>query len=253
MMNRDRREWAAGRPGQTSPIVVLLAGILVALVVLILVLVTQRSGNGSRPESPGSSGARPAPVIAEGQKVEHSELPRLPKSPKPIGDPNRIKETLQAGKTYAVVLKAGLDARVEDQAWGVKELVSLAYATEMAIDQTIESYDGRRIVELHHFVTSRNTKILCDVEDVSINLGTAGTLLLGGLDSLVPGTTETVALATPIAEAILSYGAQQAAQSQVTKAVAHVDTLSSKLVLITYADGGGRDCVIGAAVAVALP
>ena len=42
-------------------------------------------------------------------------------------DPNRIKETLQQGKTYAVVLKAGLESQVEDKAWGFRKVVSLAY------------------------------------------------------------------------------------------------------------------------------
>jgi hypothetical protein len=235
---------AVGRRGRTSPIVILLlSGILVAFVVLIVVLLTQRDGGGGDKEDRGKTEPRPTSVVAEGQKVERTELPKPPKSPQPISDPNRIKETLKQGKTYAVVLKAGLDARVEDKAWGFKEVVSLAYAAEMAIDRTIESNDGKRIVELRHFVTSRNTKILCNVEQVTIDLGGPGNLLLGALDYLVPGTTETLAVATPIAEAILGTGAQQTAQSEATKAVAHVDTLSGKKVRITYADGVGVEAI----------
>src|SRR4051812_38652547 len=100
------RVWTPGsRPGGTNPVVVvLLAGILVALVVLIGVLVTQKGGtvrDGTIAPPPATPGA------AEGQVIKRSELPKSPKSPKPIDDPDRIKETLQAGKTYHVVLKAG--------------------------------------------------------------------------------------------------------------------------------------------------
>jgi hypothetical protein len=234
-MKHLRRTWAsARRRGGTSPVVlVLLAGIFLALVVLIVVIVTQK-----RPEPPP-----PPPPVPEGQTIQRKDLTAPPKSPKPLDDPNRIKETLQAGKTYRVVLKAGFDARAEDKAWGVKEVISLAYAAEMQIDRTIEKNDGKQIVELRHFVNARNVKLLCNVERVTIDLGTPGTLLLGALEYLMPGTTEVVAGAKPIAEGILGYGAQEAARSAATKAVAHVDALSGKKVRITYVDGVGVESI----------
>ncbi len=230
-----------GRRGGTNPVVVLLAGILAALVVLIGVMATQKGCESPGP--PGSPPERTGPVVAEGQTVRRSELINPPPSPKPVGDPERIKETLRAGKTYHVVLKAGLDSRVEDKAWGVKEVVTLAYAAEMAIDRTVEVNDGKRVVELRHFVTSRNVKLLCDVEGVSIELGAPGVLLLGALEYVQPGTTAAVATAKPIAEALLGYGGQAVARSNATRAVAHVDSLSGKKVRITFVDGVGVESV----------
>jgi len=230
------------RHGGTNPVAVLLAGILVALVVLIVVLVTQRGGGDSGPSGPAREHSEP--IIADGQTVRRSDLSHPPPSPKPVGDPDRIKETLRPEKTYHVVLKAGFDARVEDKAWWRKEVVSLAYAAEMVIDRTIEVNDGRRIVELRHFVASRNVKLLCNVEDVSIDLGTPGVLLLGALEYLQPGATAMVATAKPIAETLLGYGAEAVARSEATKAVAHVDTLSGKKVRIVYVDDIGVESIV---------
>jgi len=144
MARQEQGRRTDGRHGGTNPVVVLLAGILAALVVLIGVLVTQKGGIGSGPSGPPRD--RSEPVVADGQTVRRSELSNPPHTPKPVGDPERIKETLRPGKTYHVVLKAGLVSRVEDKAWGLKEVVSLAYATEMAFDRTIEVNDGKAIV-----------------------------------------------------------------------------------------------------------
>ena len=95
---------------------------------------------------------------------------------------------LQVGKTYRVVVKARLKARVEDKAWGARKIVNLAYAAEMAADRTIESNDGRKVVERRHYVTARNVKVLCDLEDITIDLGPPGVLMLGGLESIQPGS-----------------------------------------------------------------
>jgi hypothetical protein len=135
MIRQDRGTCRSRRWGGTSPIViVLLTGILLALVILIALLVTQK-GQESSPTTSASPEKTPALAVPDGQKVTRPELPTPPKSPRSIGDPDRIREILQEGKTYSVVLKAGLDAQVEDKAWGIKEVVSLAYAAEMAIDR----------------------------------------------------------------------------------------------------------------------
>jgi hypothetical protein len=230
------------RRGQTSLVVVmLLAGILLAITVLIGVLLTQRGGSG--PETSGVAGSPATSTVADGQVVPRREVADPPKSPEPIQDTGRIKETLQTGKTYRVVLKMGLNAKAEDKAWALKEVINLAYVAEMQIDRTIESNDGKRVVELRHFVTSRNVKLLCKVEEVTIDLGLPGTLLLGALDYIRPGTAATVVAAQPIVDAFLRSVAQQPAESEATKAVAHVDTLSGKTVRITYGDGVGVESV----------
>ncbi len=233
-----------GRRGGTSPaVLLLLAGILVALVVLISVLVTQRGDGAPGSASTERPEAGATPAVADGQQVRRSELPAPPKPPEPIADPDRIKETLRAGATYHVVIKAGLDARATDRAWWRKEVIHVAYLAEMAIDRTIEANDGKRVVELRRFVAARNVKLLCTVEDAAIDLGAPGALLLGALAYLRPDAGAAVVAAKPIADAILRIGAQEAAKDQATRAVAHVDSLAGKAVRITYVDGVGVEAI----------
>jgi hypothetical protein len=145
-------------------------------------------------------------------------------------------QSLQKGKTYRSVVKTGFDARVEDKARGVKQVVTMAYAAEFVMDRIIEQNDGQTVVGRRHYDTARNVKLLCDVEDVSIDLGTPGVVLLGALEYLRPGTTAVVAIIQPIAEAILATGQRQAVRGEAARAVAHVDSLACKTVRITYTD-----------------
>ncbi len=59
----------------------------------------------------------------------------------------------------------------------------------------------------------------------------------------MPGATETLVVAKPIAEAILGHTSRAAAQGAATKAVAHVDSLAGKQVWITYVDGVGVEAI----------
>lgn len=120
-----------------------------------------------------------------------------------------------------------------------RDVTNLSYLAEMRITRKIESNDGRRIVELRRFHQARNAKLLCDVESITIELGLPGQVLLGVLDAVEPGSTESVLVAKPLIEAILSITAQPVANASVTKAFAHVDTLAGKTVRITYVDGTG--------------
>lgn len=205
------------RRAAASPILfVLLSGILLALGILIAILL------------------RPVPPPIPGSSGNGSRQP--PAKTKPIGDPERIKEVLQTGKSYRSVLKFGLDARVEDKDWGVKQVTNIAYCAEMQVTRRIESNDGHRIVELRTFDRCRNSKLLFDVEGVSIELGSPGILILGALDYLQPGAAEAAVVAKPLAEGLLKGAAQRVVDSQATKAVAFVDSLSGKTVRLMYVD-----------------
>lgn len=221
--------------GEASPVtVVLLAGILLAIVALIAMVLWLR--NGTSPAG-GSS------TLSEGSVANRSELTSAYTPPNTINNPNRIKETLQQGKTYRVVLKVGIDSRAEDKDWGIKQVTNLAYVGEMVVNRTIENNDGTRVVELRHFEASRSVKLLCAVEDVSIELGMPGGLLLAALEVYVPGSTKIVLTAKPIAEAIMAAGAQAFADEASAKAFGHVDSLTGKQVRITYVDGVGVESI----------
>jgi len=222
------------RIGATNlALVVLLSGILLVLIILLAVILLGKSN----PSNETHDGVRS--VLGPGETARRSDLHKPPKSPKPVGNPDRIKETLQAGKTYRAVVKGGFEARVEDKDWGIKKVINLAYAVEMAIDRTIESNDGKRIVELRHFETCRNVKLLCQVESVQIDLGTPGELLLGALEYVQPGAGTVLVELKPVTESFLRGGAQSVANDATAKAFARVNSVSGKTVRIVYTDGVG--------------
>jgi hypothetical protein len=215
--------------GGTSPVLILLlAGILVALVVLLVVVAAQK------PVTTGKSVSSP-----DGSSIPASSIVR----PKLIGDPERIREMLQVGKTYRVVVKAALTARVEDTQWATKQVVNLGYVAEMEAERIIESNDGTRVVERRHFIAARNVKLLSDVESLSIDLGPPGVLALGALGYLKPEAGAVVAVAKPLVEALLKSQAQKTVDSEAIKAVADVNGLTGKTIRITYVDGLGVESV----------
>jgi hypothetical protein len=212
------------RAPDRNPIVIgLLGGI--ALLLLVLIAVVARSP------------ATTTPIKQEGANSESSAS--AGQKPKRIDDPDRIRETLQPGKTYVAIVKASFDARVEDKSWGLNKTANLAYMAEMEVERQIERNDGHEVVERRTFVTSRNVKLLCDVEAVHIDAGLPGELMLDVLDSIRPGAKQVLKQMKPLAEKLLKSGAQPVMQDKLAKAVGHVDSLSGKSVRITYVDGVG--------------
>lgn len=231
--NRSNLHLRAGSSAVSPVVVTLLSGILLAIVVLIIVVVTS-TGSSVKNEHTGSDDNDNA--IGEGTTAHRRELKSAPQSSKPVGDPNRIIETLKPGRTYRVVVKAGMSSRVEDRDWGVNSVVSLAYAAELVINRKIESNDGKRIVEVRNFEVCRNAKILANVDELTIEFGLPGELFLVALETYAPGSTGAVDVFKPLLESVLRSGAQAALQDSATKTFAHIDSLSGKTVRIVYID-----------------
>jgi hypothetical protein len=230
-MSRERRPYQHRSEATNHVVIVLLSGILLALVVLIVVALTSGKGCYVYPGQAPTSASAAAP------------LPQ-----KPVNDPNRIKETLKVGRTYRGVLKAGFSARAEDEDWGVRTVASLAYAAETVVNRTIEANNGKRVVELRHFEVCRNVKILAEVEDLQIDLGLPGDILLGAITAIQPEVGVTIGVvaefAKPIAEGVLKAESTAALKQHAAKTFAFVDTLAGKKVRITYVDGLGVESVV---------
>lgn len=213
-------------------VVLLLAGILLALIVLLTIIVMGRVQLRTDEQ----------PVTA-GQTLTRDNLTSAPQSPKPLSNPDRIKETLREGATYHVVLKAGFTARVEDKDYSARTVTNLTYAAEFIIDRKIESNDGKRIVELRHFTDARNVKLLADVEGSEIELGLPGQALLAGLEWLQPGLGSGALALKPVAESLLAKYSQEVAKDRLAGAFGSVDSLAGKRIRITYVDGLGVDTI----------
>jgi hypothetical protein len=202
-------------PNVINPVIaLLLGGILLALVVLIAVVAL----GGNRPGIQASQ-QQTAPAAA-------------------IGDSGRIKGALKKGKTYKVVLNAGLEARVEDKAYTVKTVTNMVYMAEFAISRKILDNDGQRIVEERSFDSCRTLKAESHVQDLKLEWGFSGDLLLAGLDYLEPGAGQAIQFAKPVLESLLKSGAQSYVDGQV-QTWGQLDSLSGKTVRIIYEDGKG--------------
>jgi hypothetical protein len=186
------------------------------------------------------NGRSPPPGSTQTSRVR----PKL----RPVNDPDRIKETLKQGRTYRGVLKVGFSARAEDKDWGVRQAISLVYLAEAVVNRKIEVNDGKRVVELRQFEACRNVKMLADVEDLQIDLGLPGQIMLGVITAVTPRFGAVIELAMPtvkpIAEAVLKTASAAALQENAAKASAFVDTLSGKKVRIVYVDGLGVESVV---------
>ena len=174
-----------------------------------------------------------------------------PNPPKPVKDPDRVRQNLQPGKTYVTHTKGALFVRAEDKGWGLEEVVTVNYAFEAQIDREIESNDGTTIVELRHFGHVQSLKILTRLEDVRLDLGAAGDLLIAGLLWLRHPAALTAAgtiaaldgqSSKPILNSLRWVGVSPedlAGLDEHTKVFASVDRLSGKSVRLTYVDGKG--------------
>jgi hypothetical protein len=202
----------------------------------------------SRHDAPSDAKA-PAPAPTSPPKTTQSKKNEAPAAkapapppppPKRIGNPERIREVLQVGKTYESTLKVGLQASVLDADWGVRKTVTLNYVVENRTRRKVERNDGQTIVVLYYVVESRVVKLLSEV-DISFDLGQPGIRLLAALDGwLTAGQGTAVAIAVaPLAEMILNEAGQAAVEQTVSKAVGMIDSLEGKKVRITYVDGEG--------------
>lgn len=59
---------------------------------------------------------------------------------------------------------------MEDKDYAVSTMTHIAYVAEMALTRKIELNDGHRVVEAATFRNMPQTKLLADVEDLTIDL-----------------------------------------------------------------------------------
>lgn len=226
-----------------------LLGLLIALVAVLLVMAGFLAGSlrstknvdPPREEGPSAPGTfderrpRPpeGPTSPPGTVVEREEIPSPPKPPKPVANPDRVRQNLQPGKTYVTHSKGALHVRASDKDWGIEEVITINYAFEAKIDREIESNDGTTIVELRHFRDVRSLKIDCKLEDVRIDLGPIVGNLIPEFQGASLRTVINAMRWVDISPEELS------GLSERVKVFKSVDRLSGKSVRLTYVDGKG--------------
>lgn len=227
--------------GKTSVVVVvLLAGILLAVVALTLVIVLRGCGAGPGPDPqpttlPAGRTQTRAELIAEGAK---------PTTPSRPVDTGRIAAAYQVGKTYRTLINVSLSGRGSAKDWGIVQTANMYYVSEVEILRHIESNDGQAMVLTMEFPKARNLSINTTVEGLRLDLGPRATSLLemGGTQVGLPlGWTSVVSQKVndlakhPIVKEI----ATSAAQDRAAKYFVFVDGVQGKKVRITYKNGVG--------------
>ena len=219
-------------------IVVLQAGAVLALLGLILgVLWSQTLDPG------GEFAVDGRPALARGQVARRTDVDGLPACPRPIDDPDRIKGMLPIGGTHEALLKGGFVTFARDRDFGAAKCVHLAFAFEALTRRTIESNDGRRIVEILAFERVLAAKLLSEADDLTMDLGPPGVSVFQTLDHLRPDAGTTIVPARPVAEAILAPPAEAVAGNAASRAFLQVGSLSGKRLRITYVDGIGVESI----------
>ncbi len=238
-MSRDSE--AAGR----SPIVIaLLAGILVALVALVVLVGISLRHSPSANPSTSATGSIGSGETRTNREMQAAGVP-VPPPPKPVTDTSRIKETYPPGSRYRLVGKVALRGRASDKDWGVETVENLCYAGEVEVVRTIEKNDGTTLVETREFRRARTVSVFAHLEDVRVDLGPAGALILDLLDLYTGQLGQYSAINGASAKSLLQTipGIQALADKlstdEATKVVAFVDRLQGKQVRITYVNGQG--------------
>ncbi len=235
----DKQSWTGG----TSPVVlVLLGAILVAVLVLIVLMAWPHGSMATRIDAP-------SPSLGDGQTSTREQLEAQGVHPgepsRAFPDTSRILQTYKPGRKYRTVVRGTVDSRASAKDWGVVTDMNFHYVGEAEVLRTIESNDGTTITQVLEFTKARNMALFCKAEDVRIDVGPAGQMLLAGLD-LVSGTPGTWSQlqglsAKPLLEHIP--GAQSWADrvltDESTKVLKYVDTLQGKRVRIQYVNGRG--------------
>jgi hypothetical protein len=162
-----------------------------------------------------------------------------PGSPTAVADPQRVKSILPTGMTYIVSVTGGFVAGLREADYGHNRRLNVAYMFEMRYRRTIESNDGRRIVERRCFQEVRMAKIVSPADDMRLRSSESNGPILDNIEFPDPGSGIVVGPMHTVARAMLSYGVDSVAADPRSRAFLEHDALSGKTVRLTFVDGQG--------------
>lgn len=229
--NRKDTRWLRGS-------LVIQVGVLLASVGLVLVQVGRHSrGPGRRASREFGPKAQAGEIISP--LKAGGGLGRTPA----VNDPERVMRMLPAGSTYSILVKGGCQGAIEGPSPAGKPR-SLAYVYQLESTRTVESNDGRRIVEVRRFGSRKMVKLVSDAEGVALDLGPEEMPILGSIPEVAAGEGSVELPPETVAEAILAPGGAAAVSRAMSRAFVRADSLSGKQVRITYVDGSGVESVV---------
>ncbi|HEV8066205.1 MAG TPA: hypothetical protein VGP76_00615 [Planctomycetaceae bacterium] len=210
-------------------LILLMGAILLSVLALIGVLVYQGSGGDAEPASSRSGSITGDPSRTAGN----------PKTSNPVADVDRIKLALKVGKSYDNVVQFDVEGTTTSEKWGTEVEAGFNYLAELHMIREILENDGRRIVERRRILSCKQVRLVSKVKEVSIRIGTPGMLVLGQLERFLPGTIQTVGEVKPYVEQIIEKKVQSDLNDENTTLQTKLDSLSGKIVRLTYVNGKG--------------
>lgn len=182
--------------------------------------------------------------LIDGSEKNGGTMDHLPPR---VGDTIRLKESLVPGKTYSTHATGTVNFRGTDKDWGLETVISINYAFDSQIDRTIESNDGKTIVEVRDFREIRCLKFETRLEDVRISLGESNEGLLNALaifDVVAPGIVQKLQGISlkPVLQGLRLAGIAPEKLLELdkhAKVFTELDPLTGKSIRITYVDGKG--------------
>lgn len=229
-----------------------LLGVIACALVVIIILLVQEPNPGPSPSPPPPSAVKaeetakqkdlpkpsppPPPAVKAEETAKREEVPKPPPPPPEIGKPERIRDVLLEGRTYAVTSSFTLNGPVRDKDWGMEKIVHLNYLAEVQFTRRIDKNDGRRIEEFRHIKQCRMLKAESTAQFRFV-WTEPGILLLGGLDWLITGGAVVLEL-LPI-QKIIDTAYQYAVNEANTKVKGMIDGMEGKQFRVVYEDGQG--------------
>jgi len=250
----------------------LLAGIFVALIVLVFVVLnsgknqvpkskthdSEKTATTDRDPSPGKdeprkdTHAEERPPLKAGEsttreRAEEKGL-KVNKPSAPVS-PARVESTYEVGKKYRSIIRFEMNGRGKAKDYAIETTSNFVYIGEMQFTRAIESNDGKKIVLTQTFDRAQNLRIATDIENIEVfKMGLGGEsalLLIDWLGSatlkLKPGWSEDIRgtaqfLAdTQVIKDLLS----RVAERQTGQVLAYIDQIQGKSIRITYVNGEG--------------
>lgn len=157
--------------------------------------------------------------------------------------PEQLQQHLPAGSVHRVTTKGGFSGKLKIDPLEPHRQRYLAFAFDAVVDRTIESNDGKRIVELRRFESIWVVNLISD-SPLQVELGPPGEDLLGRIATQDVGEQRILLPPEVVAQAILADGVPEGGFDSWTFAQIAAGSLAGKKVRITYIPGQGVQSIV---------
>jgi hypothetical protein len=160
-----------------------------------------------------------------------------------LNRPERFKLSLPAGQEFAVTVRGEITATLDEWEYDVRRSRHVFYAFETQYQRTIESNDGRCVVERRDYRNVKRVKLLVPVGDAPLPSEPFCDWSFATLDFPHPSNGIGLVPANYLAGVLLRPDLHVLAKDEWCRGYTEQDDLSGRSVRLTYVDGVGIESV----------